>query len=74
MPILAGVLPRLANIGFSFSQPYLIQRVLEVAAEPNEPKRKEIGYSLVGAYALVYIGMSVSSIFSILTSFILTVS
>ncbi|ODA76961.1 hypothetical protein RJ55_07478 [Drechmeria coniospora] len=59
-PILAGVLPRLAYTGFSFSQPFLIERVLDFTAEePNENKTK-IACSLVGAYAISYIGLSLA--------------
>jgi ATP-binding cassette subfamily C (CFTR/MRP) protein 1 len=59
--ILAGVLPRLAYTGFSFTQPFLVQRVLDFTAEEStSTEAKNIAYSLVGAYVIVYVGLSVS--------------
>ncbi|RCI10632.1 hypothetical protein L249_4464 [Ophiocordyceps polyrhachis-furcata BCC 54312] len=58
--ILSGVIPRLAYTGFSFSQPYLIQRVLDFTTQPENPNTNNISYGLVGAYAIVYIGLSLS--------------
>ncbi|PFH57820.1 hypothetical protein XA68_14537 [Ophiocordyceps unilateralis] len=58
--IFSGILPRLAYTGFSFSQPYLIQRVLDFTSEPENPNSRNISYGLVGAYAIVYIGLSLS--------------
>ncbi|KAK5989321.1 ABC multidrug transporter B [Cladobotryum mycophilum] len=59
-PILAGVLPRLAYAGFNFAQPYLVQRVLDFTDEPAGPNRKNTTYALIGAYAVTYIGLSLS--------------
>lgn len=59
--ILAGVLPRLAYAGFTFSQPYLVQRVLDFVAESEASNRKEIAYALISAYGISYIGLSVST-------------
>ncbi|KAF3480026.1 ABC transporter [Arthroderma uncinatum] len=58
--ILAGVLPRLAYTGFSFSQPFLVQRVLDFTSEDPHEQTRNIAYSLIGAYAIVYIGISLS--------------
>ncbi|KAK2738485.1 hypothetical protein FQN57_007000 [Myotisia sp. PD_48] len=57
---LAGVLPRLAYTGFSFSQPYLVMRVLDFTGEPENQHTKNTGYGLIGAYAVVYIGLALS--------------
>lgn len=54
--LLAGCLPRLAYIGFTFAEPFLVQRVLDFTAEPDGPNTRNIGYGLIGAYALVHIG------------------
>ena len=56
----AGIIPRLANTGFNFSQPFLVQRVLDFTAEPMGINSKNTAYALVAAYAIVYIGLSVS--------------
>ncbi|KAM5429329.1 hypothetical protein McanCB56680_000032 [Microsporum canis] len=58
--ILAGVLPRLAYTGFSYSQPFLVQQVLDFTAEAPHAQTNNIAYSLVGAYAIAYIGLSLS--------------
>ncbi|KAI9147656.1 Canalicular multispecific organic anion transporter 2 [Paramyrothecium foliicola] len=57
---LAGVIPRLAQTGFLFSQPFLIPRVLDFVKEPEGPNSKATAYGLIGAYAIVYIGVAVS--------------
>jgi len=41
------------------SQPFLINRTIKFISEPDNLHRKNIGYGLIGAYALVYIGTSV---------------
>ncbi|XP_044717675.1 ABC transporter domain-containing protein [Hirsutella rhossiliensis] len=56
----SGVIPRMAYTGFSFSQPYLIEKVLDFTADPGNPDTKNFSYGLVGAYAVVYIGMTLS--------------
>ncbi|GBF62869.1 ABC transporter [Trichophyton mentagrophytes] len=58
--IMAGVLPRLAYAGFSYSQPFLVQRVLDFTAQAPHAQTSNIAYSLVGGYAVVYIGLSVA--------------
>ncbi|KAH8672363.1 P-loop containing nucleoside triphosphate hydrolase protein [Ilyonectria robusta] len=58
--ILAGVLPRVAYTGFSFSQPFLVERVLTFTEEPRDPSTRSTAYGLIGAYAIVYIGLSLS--------------
>lgn len=57
--ISAGVYPRLAYIGFTFAQPFLVQRVLDFIDQPVGPNTNNYAYGLVGAYALVYIGIAV---------------
>lgn len=57
--LLAGVLPRLAYIGFTFAEPFLVKRVLDFTAEPEGPNTRNFGYGLIGAYALVHIGKAV---------------
>ncbi|KAG6153317.1 hypothetical protein E4U37_003042 [Claviceps purpurea] len=58
--LLAGVLPRLAYIGFTFAEPFLVKRVLDFTAEPEGPNTRNFGYGLIGAYALVHIGKAMS--------------
>lgn len=58
-PILAGVLPRACRIAFRFAQPFLVQRTINYMSESDGPNTRNIGYGLIGAYALVYIGIAV---------------
>lgn len=57
--LLAGVLPRLAYVGFTFAEPFLVKRVLDFTVEPDGPNTRNFGYGLIGAYALVHIGKAV---------------
>lgn len=59
-PFLMGGFPRLCLIGFKFSQPLLIQRVVDFVGEKGGEERRDIGYGLIGAAALIYIGLAVS--------------
>ncbi|RDL41711.1 Cyclic peptide transporter [Venustampulla echinocandica] len=58
--LLAGVYPRLAYTAFNFAQPFLVQRVLDFIDEPKHINSSNIAYGLIGAYALVYFGISFS--------------
>lgn len=57
--ILAPVFPRLCQIGFTFSQPFLVTRAIDLASAPNSQTYNNVGYGLIGAYALVYTGIAV---------------
>lgn len=57
-PILAGIFPRLAQIGFFFAQPYLVGTFVTFVS--TEITSKHDGYGLIGAFALVYTGLAVS--------------
>jgi hypothetical protein len=59
--LLSGVLPRLAHTGLVFSQSFLIHRVLDYTADRDIPNSLETAHGLVGAYAIVYIGIAVGS-------------
>lgn len=57
--ILAGVIPKLCQIAFLFTQPLLVERAMSFAGTPNQTEFNNIGYGLIGAYALVYSGIAV---------------
>jgi ATP-binding cassette subfamily C (CFTR/MRP) protein 1 len=57
--VLAVVPPRIALIGFNFCQPFLINRAVTFSQEPVTPKTTNIGYGLIGAYVLVFVGIAV---------------
>lgn len=61
-PLLRPVLPRLAKIGFSYSQPFLINRVINFVGDNNPTSNdRNVGYGLVGAASLIYIGLAISN-------------
>lgn len=55
-------------IGLTFCQPLLLHKAMELSAEEVSIESTHIGYGLIGAYILVYVGMAVcwSSIFPVL--------
>ncbi|KAK1728937.1 ABC transporter [Colletotrichum acutatum] len=59
--LLAVVLPRLFLLGFTICQPLILNRFLDFLQHPSESTN--YGYGLVGAYGLVYLGISISSSF-----------
>jgi ATP-binding cassette subfamily C (CFTR/MRP) protein 1 len=58
-PLLAPVVPRLALIGFNYSQPLLITTIIKYVEDGR--KDKITGYGLIGAAAIIYIGIAVSN-------------
>ncbi|OHX00813.1 ABC multidrug transporter [Colletotrichum incanum] len=59
--LLAVVLPRIFLLGFTICQPLILNRFLDFLQNPSEDVN--YGYGLIGAYGLVYLGISVSSSF-----------
>lgn len=62
MPFLAVVPAKLCLLAFTLGQPFLIQRSVEWFSEPKSEASNNIGYGLIGAYGLVYIGIAVRSL------------
>ncbi|KAM5457773.1 hypothetical protein McanCB56680_004140 [Microsporum canis] len=60
-PIIMVVLPRSILIGLTVCQPILLNKLLNYLAEPSNLKEEDIGYGLIGAYALVYLGIAIST-------------
>lgn len=54
-----AVLPRLCLAALRFAQPFLIQRIIDFVGEPSTKDTNSIAGGLIGATALVYIGMAV---------------
>ncbi|KAF3352357.1 Protein BCP1 [Verticillium dahliae VDG1] len=54
IPYIMPTAPRIALIGFSFSQPLFIRALLEYLQEPNAPR--STSYGLIGAAVLIYGG------------------
>ncbi|KAK0624550.1 P-loop containing nucleoside triphosphate hydrolase protein [Bombardia bombarda] len=60
-PIMLPVLPRLALLAFTLCQPLMIRRLLEYLQDPVQTQDAKIGYGLVGACVIIYIGMAISA-------------
>ncbi|TGO26008.1 hypothetical protein BPAE_0068g00420 [Botrytis paeoniae] len=61
VPLLTLIFPRLCLIGFKFSQPLLINRAISFIDNPETPGNQNIGYALIGATALIYLGLAIST-------------
>jgi hypothetical protein len=62
MPIFLWAVPsRLALSAFSFSQPFLITTTINFMGASPTPENENYGPSLVGAYILVYSGITVGT-------------
>ena len=59
--LLAVVVPRLCLLGFTISQPLVLNRFLSFLQDPTQSNN--IGYGLIAAYGLVYLGIALSSSF-----------
>ncbi|KAF4993969.1 hypothetical protein FGRMN_6100 [Fusarium graminum] len=57
-PLLLPVLPRVAVIGFTFCQPFLIKAILTYLESPGEAQHS---YGLIGATVIVYAGIAISN-------------
>lgn len=55
--LLISALPRLLLIGTKFAQPFLLQRTIDYVSN-REDQPANIGWGLVGAYALVYAALA----------------
>lgn len=61
VPILLPIVPRVALIGFSLCQPFLIEAVLNSLEEPKTDFTVNKGYGLIGATILIYTGMPIAT-------------
>jgi len=53
------VFPRLCLIGFNYAQPFLINSAIAFVSLPIEEQNKSVGYGLIGAAGLIYLGIAV---------------
>ncbi|RAL17389.1 P-loop containing nucleoside triphosphate hydrolase protein [Aspergillus homomorphus CBS 101889] len=60
--ILNTILPRLFLIGFSYAQTFFIQRAIEHLYEPDTKQTRKESYGLIGAAALIYGGIAISTV------------
>ena len=59
-PFLSAVIPRVCLTCFTFSQPFLIETTIEYIGQSSA--EADYGKALIGAYALVFVGIAVSSL------------
>ncbi|GFF43248.1 metal resistance protein YCF1 [Aspergillus udagawae] len=59
--LLSPVAPRIALIGFKYCQPLLLASVVNYVQLPDPDRDRNVGYGLIGATAIVYIGIAVST-------------
>ncbi|KAF2500059.1 hypothetical protein BU16DRAFT_578086 [Lophium mytilinum] len=52
----SAIIPRMCATGFSFSQPFLLERVLSYLIKHDYANRTAVGYGLIAAYVIVYSG------------------
>jgi ATP-binding cassette subfamily C (CFTR/MRP) protein 1 len=57
---LSGIPPRLALLGFTFAQPFLITATIDYMSSEQTEDSKKYGQALVGAYVVTYAGITVS--------------
>jgi hypothetical protein len=67
-PILAVVPPRACLVALNFTQPLLINRSVYLSVDNVTPWTTHVGYGLIGAYILVYVGSAVGILLLYLTS------
>lgn len=64
-PFLQAAIPRLFLIGFTFAQPFLITSAVGLLASNEDDKAADqTGYGLLGATALIYMGIAISKLLS----------
>lgn len=61
-PLMLAAIPRTALIGFTFAQPFLISRTLNLLSEKNGEMSLNVGYGLIGAAALIYLGIAITKL------------
>ncbi|TGO08777.1 hypothetical protein BTUL_0192g00110 [Botrytis tulipae] len=52
-----GIVPRLCTTGFKYAQPFLLERTVGFANDESQPD--SLGWSLTGAFGLVFLGLAV---------------
>ncbi|RAK99259.1 P-loop containing nucleoside triphosphate hydrolase protein [Aspergillus ibericus CBS 121593] len=60
--VLRTIFPRLCLIGFSYAQTFFIQRAIEHLHKPDTQLTRNEGYGLIGAAALIYGGIAISTV------------
>jgi len=61
VPLAKTIFPRLCVIAFKLSQPLLINRAISLVSQPRTTSSRNQGFGLIGATALVYIGLAIGN-------------
>ncbi|KFY33447.1 hypothetical protein V494_07619 [Pseudogymnoascus sp. VKM F-4513 (FW-928)] len=59
VPLLLPIPPRLALLGFTFCQPFFLEKLLEHLSKPEVDAN--VGYGFIGASVLIYSGIAIST-------------
>lgn len=59
-PLLIPIPARLALIGFRYCQPFLLSAAVNHIEQPQDRRSRDVGFGLIGATAIIYIGIAVS--------------
>ncbi|KAL3417152.1 ABC multidrug transporter [Phlyctema vagabunda] len=60
--LLKVVIPRCSLIGFSYAQPFLINRALRLISQPKKIETTNYAYGMIAATGLVYLGIAISTV------------
>ncbi|PYH89272.1 P-loop containing nucleoside triphosphate hydrolase protein [Aspergillus ellipticus CBS 707.79] len=61
-PVIRTVSPRICLIGFTYAQTFFIQRAITHLHKPDTLLTRNEGYGLIGAAALIYGGIAISTV------------
>lgn len=64
--LINGIVPRLCYTAFTYTQPFLISTATSYMAEPINDNTYKVGGGLIAAFFLVYAGLGVRSIATVL--------
>ncbi|KFX95375.1 hypothetical protein O988_05811 [Pseudogymnoascus sp. VKM F-3808] len=59
VPLLLPIAPRLALLGFTFCQPFFLEKLLDHLSKPEV--EANVGYGFIGASVLIYSGIAIST-------------
>ncbi|KAI7968137.1 hypothetical protein EIK77_010307 [Talaromyces pinophilus] len=63
IPLLLPIAPRIAMGAFQLCQPFLINTILEYLNEPADQSSPSVGYGLIGATILIFVGIAIAQAF-----------
>ncbi|KAI5922440.1 ABC multidrug transporter [Camillea tinctor] len=63
IPLVLPIPARIALIGFTFCQPFLISGLINYLSQPADTANSNVGYGFIGASVLIYSGIALSMAF-----------